>query len=357
MLSHQQSLAQCREWLDAKLPGVERVAVASNAEAARLAAKDASVVAIAGSSAAEIYGLKMLASNIEDEPDNTTRFLIIGRFDPLPSGDDKTSLLVSGKNRAGALMSLLAPLARHRINMTRIESRPARRGLWEYVFFVDIDGHMQDPTAAQGDCRAGEGRVIPEVARLLSQGGALTSHGGRICTNACRARCARLCRRLPCPGKPIEELEREYGVTNVIKLASNENPLGPSPKALAAAQAALARDRTLSGWRRLRAQARAGREAWRAPEQITLGNGSNDILEFAARAFVTAQDEVVFSQHAFAVYPIVTRAVGARAVEVPSRNWGHDLAAMHAAITARTRLIFIANPNNPTGTWLAPCRA
>jgi chorismate mutase/prephenate dehydratase len=145
VLSHQQSLAQCREWLDAKLPGVERVAVASNAEAARLAAKDASVVAIAGSSAAEIYGLHVLASNIEDEPDNTTRFLIIGRLDPLPSGDDKTSLLVSGKNRAGSLMRLLAPLARHRINMTRIESRPARRGLWEYVFFVDIDGHMQDP--------------------------------------------------------------------------------------------------------------------------------------------------------------------------------------------------------------------
>jgi len=145
VLSHQQSLAQCREWLDANLPGVERVAVASNAEAARLAAKDISLVAIAGSSAAEIYRLNVLATNIEDEPDNTTRFLIIGRFDPQPSGDDKTSLLVSGKNRAGSLMGLLAPLARHRINMTRIESRPARRGLWEYVFFVDIDGHMQDP--------------------------------------------------------------------------------------------------------------------------------------------------------------------------------------------------------------------
>lgn len=145
VLSHQQSLAQCREWLDAKLPGVERVAVASNAEAARLAAKDVSVVAIAGGPAADIYRLNVLASNIEDEPDNTTRFLVIGRMDPSPSNDDKTSLLVSGKNRAGSLMSLLAPLARHHINMTRIESRPARRGLWEYVFFVDIDGHMQDP--------------------------------------------------------------------------------------------------------------------------------------------------------------------------------------------------------------------
>jgi len=144
VLSHQQSLAQCREWLDANLPEVERVAVASNAEAARLASRDAQAVAIAGSSAAEIYELNVLVSNIEDEPDNTTRFLVIGRLDPLPSGDDKTSLLISGPNRSGSLMGLLAPLARHQINMTRIESRPSRRGLWEYVFFVDIDGHAQD---------------------------------------------------------------------------------------------------------------------------------------------------------------------------------------------------------------------
>jgi chorismate mutase/prephenate dehydratase len=144
VFSHQQSLAQCREWLDANLPGVERVAVASNAEAARLAQRDRKSVAIAGSSAAEIYGLQVLVSNIEDEPDNTTRFLIVGKLDPPPSGDDKTSLLISGQNRSGILMSLLEPLARHRINMTRIESRPSRRGLWEYVFFVDIDGHIQD---------------------------------------------------------------------------------------------------------------------------------------------------------------------------------------------------------------------
>jgi histidinol-phosphate aminotransferase len=154
------------------------------------------------------------------------------------------------------------------------------------------------------------------------------------------------------PGKPIEELEREYGVTNAIKLASNENPLGPSPKALAAAQAALAdiaRYPDGGGFALKRTlAAKLGVQA----EQITLGNGSNDILEFAARAFVSAQDEVVFAQHAFAVYPIVTQAVGARAVEVPAREWGHDLTAMQAAITPRTRLIFIANPNNPTGTWL-----
>ncbi len=154
------------------------------------------------------------------------------------------------------------------------------------------------------------------------------------------------------PGKPIEELEREYGVKNVIKLASNESPLGPSPKALAAALAALpeiARYPDGGGFALKHALAtKLGVLA----EQVTLGNGSNDILEFAARAFVTAQDEVIYSQHAFAVYPIVTQAVGARGVEVPAREWGHDLAAMRAAITARTRLIFIANPNNPTGTWL-----
>ena len=144
VVSHQQSLAQCREWLDANLPGVERVSVASNAEAARLAAADPTLAAIAGGSASDIYGLQKLASNIEDEPDNTTRFLVIGKIETQPSGDDKTSLMLSGQNRSGALASLLAPLANHGINMTRIESRPARTGLWEYVFFIDIVGHVRD---------------------------------------------------------------------------------------------------------------------------------------------------------------------------------------------------------------------
>jgi chorismate mutase/prephenate dehydratase len=160
VLSHQQSLAQCREWLDANLPDVERVAVASNAEAARLASKDTKAIAIAGSSAAEIYGLKVLVSNIEDEPDNTTRFLIVGTLDPLPSGEDKTSLLISGPNRSGSLMGLLAPLARHKINMTRIESRPSRRGLWEYVFFVDIDGHVQDPRVSKALAELEQGSSV-----------------------------------------------------------------------------------------------------------------------------------------------------------------------------------------------------
>lgn len=153
------------------------------------------------------------------------------------------------------------------------------------------------------------------------------------------------------PGKPIEELERELGLSHIIKLASNESPLGPSPKARAMALVgldALSRYPDGSGTD-LRA-ALADIHAV-AGECLTLGNGSNDILELIARLFVSTEHEVVFAEHAFAVYPLVTRAMGARAVEVPARDWGHDLAAMADAISERTRLVFIANPNNPTGTW------
>jgi histidinol-phosphate aminotransferase len=154
------------------------------------------------------------------------------------------------------------------------------------------------------------------------------------------------------PGKPIEELEREYGVTNAIKLASNENPLGPSPRALEAARRALSDIHRYPDGNGFALKQALARKLGVAPAQITLGNGSNDILELLARAFVLPENEVVFSEHAFAVYPIVTRAVGAGAVAVKARDWGHDLAAMREAVNARTRLVFIANPNNPTGTWL-----
>lgn len=146
--SHQQSLAQCRGWLDRHLPLAERVAVASNAEAARLAAEQPGAAAIAGETAAEIYGVKIIAKRIEDEKDNTTRFLVIGDQDPPPSGRDKTSLLLACRNEAGGLHALLTPLAAHRISMTRIESRPSRRGIWDYVFFIDICGHRQDAKVA-----------------------------------------------------------------------------------------------------------------------------------------------------------------------------------------------------------------
>ncbi len=154
------------------------------------------------------------------------------------------------------------------------------------------------------------------------------------------------------PGKPIEELEREYGVSGAIKLASNENPLGPSPRALAAARDALADIHRYPDGNGFTLKSALAKKHGIAPERITLGNGSSDILEFLARAFVLPENEVIFSEHAFALYPIVTRAVGAKAVVTPAKNWGHDLAAMRKAVNVRTRLIFIANPNNPTGTWL-----
>ena len=146
--SHQQSLAQCRGWLDRHLPRAEQVAVASNAEAARLAAEEPGAAAIAGETAAEIYGVKIIIRRIEDEKDNTTRFLVIGDQEPRPSGRDKTSLLLACRNEAGGLHALLSPLADHHISMTRIESRPSRRGIWDYVFFIDICGHRQDATVA-----------------------------------------------------------------------------------------------------------------------------------------------------------------------------------------------------------------
>jgi len=154
------------------------------------------------------------------------------------------------------------------------------------------------------------------------------------------------------PGKPIEELEREYGVTNIIKLASNENPLGPSPKAVEAIKQSLDELARYPDGNGFLLKQKLSAKFNVKPAQVTLGNGSNDILEFLARAFVTEHNEVIFSQHAFAVYPLVTQAINAKAVVTPALNWGHDLGAMLNAVTGNTRLIFIANPNNPTGTWV-----
>jgi len=146
--AHQQALSQCRRWLDSELPEVERIPVNSNAEAARRVAAETGAAAIAGEAAAEYYDLEILARSIEDEPDNTTRFLIIGRQDTPPSGDDKTTLLFTTPNRSGALYQMLAAFAERGISMTRIESRPSRRGMWDYVFFVDVLGHHRDPGLA-----------------------------------------------------------------------------------------------------------------------------------------------------------------------------------------------------------------
>ena len=151
LCSHQQSLAQCRGWLAEFLPHVERIAVVSNAEAARRARDEAATAAIAGEAAAEVYGLNILVRDIEDKADNTTRFLVIGRKMFPASGQDKTSLLIStgGTEGPGVLFRLLEPLAREGVSMTRIESRPSRRRKWDYVFFVDIEGHAEQPAVAR----------------------------------------------------------------------------------------------------------------------------------------------------------------------------------------------------------------
>ncbi len=145
IFAHSQSLAQCRGWIAAHLPSAKLEPVNSNAEAARMAAQQGGSAAIASSHAGEIYALDVLAGDIEDNPANTTRFLVIGRESPPISGDDKTSLIASSKNKPGALHRLLSPFSRHNISMTRIESRPSRQALWEYVFFIDIEGHQDDP--------------------------------------------------------------------------------------------------------------------------------------------------------------------------------------------------------------------
>lgn len=146
--SHPQSLGQCQGWLNANLPNAERIAVSSNSEAARMAGQEEGSAAIAGRQAAELFGLTLLAENIEDDPRNTTRFLVIGDQDVAPSGRDKTSLVISAPNRPGAVHELLSPLAHHGVSMTKLESRPARSGLWEYVFFVDVEGHQQEGKVA-----------------------------------------------------------------------------------------------------------------------------------------------------------------------------------------------------------------
>jgi chorismate mutase/prephenate dehydratase len=149
--AHAQSLAQCNGWLNQHLPGVERVPVASNAEGARRAGEEALAGAIAGEAAAARYSLGLLARSIEDDPNNTTRFLVLGQLDTAPTGRDRTSLVLSAENKPGAVHALLSPLAQQGVSMTRIESRPSRAmrsALWEYVFYIDLEGHQRDQRVA-----------------------------------------------------------------------------------------------------------------------------------------------------------------------------------------------------------------
>lgn len=162
--SHEQSLSQCKAWIRGHLPKAELIAVGSNAEAARRVRNAPEAAAIAGQSAAEVYGVPVLFSNIEDRPDNTTRFLVIGRHLLAPSGRDKTTLLLAGHEGPGLLFRLLQPLDKHSVNMTRIESRPSSLGKWEYVFFVDVEGHAQDANVAAA---LADLKLISKLCRVL----------------------------------------------------------------------------------------------------------------------------------------------------------------------------------------------
>jgi len=158
IVAHAQALAQCVNWLNQHYPSLQRQPVASNAEAARLASVDPTVAAIAGEAAASRYGLAAVASHIQDDPANRTRFVALGRQHTQPSGRDKTSLILAVPHRAGAVHQMLEPLARHGVSMTRFESRPAKTGAWEYYFYVDIEGHEREPRVAvaleqlRGEC-------------------------------------------------------------------------------------------------------------------------------------------------------------------------------------------------------------
>ncbi len=157
--SHPQSLAQCRQWLDTHYANIERIPVSSNAEAARLASLEKNAAAIAGDAAAKLYNLQSLAKNIEDMPDNTTRFLILGMNKTQASGSDKTSIMVSSRNEPGALYHVLEPFHKANLSLTRIETRPTRSGVWNYNFFIDFEGHVNDNSVIA---------VLNEVTQVVS---------------------------------------------------------------------------------------------------------------------------------------------------------------------------------------------
>jgi chorismate mutase/prephenate dehydratase len=159
VFSHPHALAQCRNWLEKNLPHAKTQAVASTAKAAEMASKEKNSAAIASSYAANIYGLNVLRKHVEDHPNNFTRFLVIGHRTPAPTGHDKTSIMFSTKDEPGVLFKILKPLAESRINLTKIESRPLKKRTWEYVFFIDLDGHSDDRNVA---------RALTQLAKVCS---------------------------------------------------------------------------------------------------------------------------------------------------------------------------------------------
>lgn len=179
--SHRQSLAQCRHWLREHYPEAEQVAVSSNAEAARMAAAESGTAAIAGDHAAQRFGLDILHSGIQDRSNNTTRFLVIGHAPAAPTGRDKSSILVYTENRPGSLLRVLEPFDRHQVSLTKIETRPSRDGIWAYVFFIDFEGHRNDPAVAEVFAELEQRTIkihyLGSYAMADSEPGARTSSG------------------------------------------------------------------------------------------------------------------------------------------------------------------------------------
>ena len=334
-------------WLNAAVglpthfPNVQLEEVASTAHAAMMAAADASLAAISSSLAREVYGLQLLAANIEDESNNITRFLVIGKSESRPSGKDKTSLVFSVKDQPGILHRMLQPFARSRINLTKIESRPIKNKPWEYLFFIDFKGHKDEASSKKSDQQPGKKLHFFESPGLLSKRSmSILSH----VPDYIRTLVAYL------PGKPIEEVEREYGIANSIKLASNENPLGPSPKAIDAIRNKLDQLNFYPDGDCFYLKSALAQRLGIDPDQLIFGNGSNELIELAVRTFMRPGDEAVMAHQAFVVYRLVVQAAGGIARVAPLRNFAHDLPALAEAINPRTRIVFLANPNNPTGT-------
>lgn len=297
--SHAQSLAQCHEWLNRSLPHAQRISVGSNAQAAQMTAAEEGAAAIAGEAASERYLLPKLVSNIEDEPNNTTRFVVLGRQESGRSGRDKTSLIMSAHNRTGALTTLLASFSDAGVSMTRLESRPARHTLWEYVFFVDIEGHLEYHAVAA---------ALAELAQRAPYLKVLGSYPSRL-TDFSLSNVRAISPYMP--GKPITQLAREIGlpIESIVKLASNENPLGMSPRDRVAMERAVGSlERYPDHFNLKKALAN---DTGLGMERIVLGNGSNDVLDLIARVFLAPGRSAIFSHHAFAVYPLASLAAGA----------------------------------------------
>lgn len=225
--AHSQALAQCQGWLNQHYPNIMRQAVASNAEAARLASEDPAVAAIAGEIASQHYGLQVVSAHIQDEPQNRTRFAVIGHKETEPSGKDQTSLVLSVQNKAGAVYKMLAPLEKFGVSMTRFESRPAKTGAWEYYFFVDIEGHVKEEKIRLALAELKDSVAYFKVLGSYPLIASLFYFIGNIMSDQFAPEYIRAIAPYQA-GKPISEVAREFGLdeNRIIKLASNENPLG-----------------------------------------------------------------------------------------------------------------------------------